>query len=135
MATIPVQNTPGIPPAETIEERFRRLEAAWRADTYVLSSFTKIVGHPAFQEIIRLGDDVVPLMLRDLEERPRLWVWALPEITGENPVAEEDAGNIARMSEAWLKWGREWKPLASRERQRPEPFPPVADAPGSPDPS
>jgi hypothetical protein len=96
----------GSRPPETLEERFRRLEAAWVAATGVLSDDTEIVEHPAFREIIGLGEAVVPLMLRDLEQRPRLWVWALPQITGENPVAPADRGNIARMSEAWLRWGR-----------------------------
>jgi hypothetical protein len=107
MASIPVKPTPAPQPAETVEEYFRRLEAAWRADTAHLSSTTKIVSHPAYQEILRMGKAVVPLMLRDLEERPRLWVWALPDITGADPVPEADRGNIAKMSEAWLHWGRE----------------------------
>jgi hypothetical protein len=107
MASVPVHNPAGSAPAESVEQHFRRLESAWLADTYALSSFPRIVGHPAFREIIQLGHAVVPLMLRDLVERPRLWVWALPEITGENPVPPEDAGSIARMSEAWLRWGRE----------------------------
>jgi hypothetical protein len=64
------------------------------------------VNHPAFREIVSLGEAVVPLMLADLERRPRLWVWALPEITRENPVPAADQGYIARMSDAWLRWGR-----------------------------
>ena len=107
MATVPVKQTTGASPPEALEERFRRLEASWNADTAYLSSYTDIVEHPAFREIIRMGEAVVPLMLRDLEERPRLWVWALPEITGANPVPACDAGKIANMSEAWLRWGRE----------------------------
>ena len=107
MATVPIRETPGTPPAETIEERFRRLEATWRAETGHHSSTSKIVGHPAFREIIGMGQAVVPLLLRDLEERPRLWVWALPEITGADPVPASDGGNIAKMSEAWLLWARE----------------------------
>src|SRR5439155_21040732 len=98
---------PAAVPPETIEARFRRLEAEWRADTAHLSSPTKIIRHPAFQEIIGLGEAVVPFMLRDLEERPRLWVWALPTITGANPVHPGDAGNITKMSDAWLAWARE----------------------------
>jgi hypothetical protein len=101
-ATTPVES----PPAETIEQRFRRLEAAWVAATVVLSNDSEIVDHPAFREIVGMGEAVVPLMLRDLEQRPRLWVWALPEITGENPVPITDRGNIAKMGEAWLRWGR-----------------------------
>src|SRR5205807_2992333 len=100
--TTPTQSPPETGPAQSVEQRFRELEAAWLADTFVLSSYTRIVSHPAFRAIVGLGEAVVPLMLADLEQRPRLWVWALPEITGENPVSEEDAGNIERMSAAWL---------------------------------
>jgi len=97
---------PATTPPETVEQRFRQLEAAWKAATGVLSDDADIVEHPAFREIIGMGAAVVPLMLSDLEQRPRLWVWALPEITGENPVPVADRGNIARMSDAWLRWGR-----------------------------
>jgi hypothetical protein len=90
-----------------IESQFRRLEAAWRSATAHLSSPTKIIGHPAFQEIIGMGEAVVPFMLRDLAERPRLWVWALPTITGANPVPADDGGNIAKMTAAWLLWAQE----------------------------
>ncbi len=106
MSAVPVKPTPDTSPAETVGERFRRLEATWEAATGYLSSYTDIVEHPAFRDIVRLGKAVVPLMLRDLEERPRLWVWALPEITGADPVPPAESGNIAKMSEAWLRLGR-----------------------------
>ena len=104
MATLPVRPTPE---KETVEERFRRLEATWMAEVGHHSSTTRLVNHPAFQEIIHMGQAVVPFMLQDLEKRPRLWVWALPDITGADPVPAEDRGNVARMSEAWLRWGKE----------------------------
>jgi hypothetical protein len=94
-------------PAETLEQRFRRLEAVWEADTLLLSNPNLIISHWAFQEIIRLGEAVIPLMLRDLEREPHLWVWALPQITDDQPVPPSDAGNIRKMGEAWLRWGRE----------------------------
>ena len=106
MATAPVKESPGIPPGETVEQRFRRLEAAWEADTMVLSNPNLIAEHWAFQEIIRMGNAVIPLMLRDIENEPHLWVWALTEITGENPVPLSDSGNIRKMGEAWLRWGQ-----------------------------
>jgi hypothetical protein len=91
---------------QTVGEHFRRLKAQWEDETAYLSSSTEIVQHPAFQEIIRLGPVVLPFLLRDLEEGPRLWVWALPAITGADPVAVADRGNIQRMREAWLAWAR-----------------------------
>jgi hypothetical protein len=107
MATLPAKQPPDMPAPETLEERFRRLEAAWLEAVGYSSSSTVLRSHPAFQEIISLGEAVVPLMLRDLEKRPRLWVWALGRITGADPVPVADRGNIAKMSEAWLRWGRE----------------------------
>ncbi len=107
MASLPAKQVPAPAPAETVEERFRRLEAIWIAEIGHLSSYPAIVKHPAFREIISMGEAVVPLMLRDLDERPRLWVWALPEISGRDPVPVGDGGKIAKMSEAWLRWGRE----------------------------
>ena len=107
MSALPKEQSPNAPPAETLEERFRRLEALWLAAVGYSSSSTVLRSHPAFQEIVSLGDAIVPLMLRDLEERPRLWVWALPRISGADPVPAADRGNIGRMSAAWLRWGRE----------------------------
>jgi hypothetical protein len=107
MSILPAEQPSGTPAAETLEERFRRLEATWLGEVGFSSSSTELRSHPAFREIIGLGEAVVPLMLRDLEERPRLWVWALPRITGADPVPASDRGNIAKMSAAWLRWGRE----------------------------
>jgi len=112
MAPVPVKETPHTPATETVKERFRRLEATWMAEVGHHSSTTKLVNHHAFQEIVRLGHAVVPFMLQDLEMKPRLWVWALSEITGADPVPMADRGNIAKMSEAWLRWaganGYQW---------------------------
>ncbi len=106
MSTILAKPTPQ-PPQETVQERFRRLEAIWHADVCYSSSSTEIREHPAFQEIIGMGEAVVPLMLRDLEREPHFWVSALPRITGANSVPASDRGNIAKMSEAWVRWGKE----------------------------
>ena len=106
MATSSAQVSPQVPSVDSLEQRFRRLEAQWKADTEFLSDAGKIINHPAFRAIIALGEEVVPFMLRDLERQPSLWVWALPEITGESPVPASDGGNIRKMSDAWLKWGR-----------------------------
>lgn len=107
MATVPTKEPVSALSSETLEQRFRTLESIWTAETGHLSSTTKIINHPAFQEILTLGPRVIPLMLRDLEARPRLWVWALPRITGVDPIAECDCGNIAKMSQAWLQWAKE----------------------------
>lgn len=63
--------------------------------------------HPAYRQIIGLGPAVLPLLLRDLRETGRFWFPALHAITGENPVPDEATGDVRRMTEAWLEWGRQ----------------------------
>ena len=103
MSTAPVRNVPTCESLEKAELRFRQLEAVWEADTMFLSDAHKIIDHPAFQEIIALGETIIPFMLRDLEKEPRQWVWALPRITGANPLRPEDAGDSRKMADAWLR--------------------------------
>jgi hypothetical protein len=92
---------------ETIEERFNRLAVVWRAETAHVSSSTDLVEHPAFREIVSLGPVIVPLLLRELEARSGHWHRALRKITGADPVAAEDRGNLPKITEAWLRWGKE----------------------------
>lgn len=106
MATTPVKPTPDTP-AETVEERFRRLAAAWHRDTDYLSFMEDTDSHPAYQEIIGLGTEVVPLLLRDLAQKHTHWFTALEAITGARPTSAADAGNIPRMAEAWLRWAKD----------------------------
>src|SRR5437879_11564522 len=112
MAATPVHKPPSTPPSERMDQDFRRLEAQWKADTAVHSNPEKIMGHPAMRAIIAMGAEVVPLILRDLQENPSLLVWALPEITGEDLAPPRKEGsflkwNVDAQIEAWLRWGRE----------------------------
>src|SRR3712207_3003794 len=56
-----------------IEAEFDRLAAEWKADTFFQSSTTAKMMHSAYQEIIGLGWEVVPLLLRRLQQAPDLW--------------------------------------------------------------
>src|SRR5262245_50941992 len=107
MSTIPGKQTPATVPKESIEEKFRRLATVWRAETAYVSSSSDLVADPAFQEIVGMGPAVVPLVLRELANRTGHWHRAHRRITGADPVAPEDRGNLDRMAEAWLKWGKE----------------------------
>ena len=92
---------------ESIEQRFNRLSAKLRRDTAVFSTLDKRIRHPAYQEIIGMGADVVPLLIKDLEsERPSEWFVALTKITGNDQVPPEDRGNWSKMVKAWSQWHR-----------------------------
>ncbi len=92
---------------QTDVENFQALVEAWRQEVQFLSSVTEMSLHPAYQRIIGMGASVLPLLLRELENRPDHWFWALTAITGVDPVQPEDRGRIEKMSESWLKWGKE----------------------------
>src|SRR4051812_14866629 len=101
MSSIPSRQTSPVG-TDTIEEGFRRLAATWQEETGHLSSMSEASSHPAYEEIIGLGPEAVPLLLRDLEENHTHWFSALRAITGADPVPDEAAGNIPGMAEAWL---------------------------------
>ena len=86
------------------DERFRDLARQWKQATAYVSSVTEIVTHPAYQQIIGMGKAALPLILEELRREPDHWFWALQAITCENPVPPSDAGQVHRMTQAWLNW-------------------------------
>lgn len=90
-----------------LEMEFNHLAEEWRAETRMLSFVTQKSMHPAYQRIIGMGRPVVPLILRDLEQKPDHWFWALRAITGDNPVKSEQRGRMKLMAQAWIQWGKE----------------------------
>lgn len=95
------------PVAKDVATRFEALAQQWQEETRHLSSITQIVLNSAYQQLIGLGPAALPLIFQKLLHGPHHWFWALNAITGENPVAAEDVGNLPRMREAWIRWGRD----------------------------
>lgn len=89
-----------------LRHRFRALADQWLEETQLVSSLTDMVLHPAYQQVIGLGIPALPFILKELQERPAHWFWALFAITGENPVPAERAGDLEQMTAAWLDYGR-----------------------------
>lgn len=92
--------------------RFYNLKEQWLNDTFFSSSITEIAMHPAYQQIIGMGPLAVPFILLEMMERPGQWFWALKSITGEDPVPPEERGQVKRMTEYWITWGKEQKYLS-----------------------
>jgi hypothetical protein len=87
--------------------KFRRLAERWTRETGMLSSITAKVKHPAYQEIISMGEEAVPFILRALRQRRDFWFEALRRTTGENPVRASEAKDPSQVADAWLEWGQE----------------------------
>ena len=71
------------------------------------SSITKKVQHPAYRQIIDMGEPALPWILRELRDRPGYWFEALRTIARQTPVAAEVRTDPQRVRAAWLNWGKE----------------------------
>jgi hypothetical protein len=89
--------------------RFQQLVKEWHIQCGTISSPIDMAMCPAYQQILAMGAPAIRLILKQLElegDDPDHWFWALNFLTGEDPVAPEDQGNLRKMSAAWRRWGR-----------------------------
>lgn len=90
-----------------VAEEFSELLRRWRADTQYSSTLAQRAAHPAYRAIVALGEEAIPLILRELRRQPDFLLMALREITQEDPVRPESRGRLIEMVNAWLQWGAE----------------------------
>lgn len=90
-----------------IEKEFNALAEQWYLETLHSSGYLDKALHPSYQRIIGLGKDVIPFILRELQDAPTDWFWALRALTGEDPTTPAQSGKKDKMAKAWLKWGKE----------------------------
>jgi hypothetical protein len=88
---------------ETLAESFREHVERWKNDTGHLSSIARMTTHPSYLRIIGFGEDGLPLILKELKERPDHWLVALNAITGEDPAPE--GATLREAVAAWINWG------------------------------
>lgn len=88
-----------------MKRRFTRLANQWRRETVFMSSVHDMAMNQAYQHIIGMGSDVIPIILNELRHREDHWFWALYALTGVDPIPPSDRGNIHKMTLAWLRWG------------------------------
>jgi hypothetical protein len=100
-----VESKAGISEQAELEKKFNQLAKKWKSETSGYYSVSSMTMHPAYLEIISHGDKMIPFILKDLQEKPNHWFIALKTLALTSPVKPEDAGNIKKMTEAWLAWG------------------------------
>ena len=101
------QNTPvySAKREKKTSEQFEDLFQKWQSETSLLSSGTAIVSHTAYEQIVGMGEVVIPFILMKLQKNPQHLFYALYQITGDNPVPYIHAGNLEKMAADWLDWG------------------------------
>ncbi len=105
------------------DKRFHDLVSAWKRERGPHSSSARLAEHPAYQQIIGMGPEVIPLLLGELEREPDHWFRALHALTGADPVPAESRGKVREMAAAWLRWGAsrgisrdKWSPGGTHSR-------------------
>lgn len=94
-------------PSEELRDEFARLVSSWKTGRHRRFDVAQMVEHPDYQRIVEMGELAVPLILEELEREVDHWFPALRQLTGASPVPEESKGNLAKMRDAWLGWGRD----------------------------
>lgn len=87
-----------------LETIFNGLSKIWKDATGGLSVTKRRFSHPAYKAILRLGSETVPLILKELQQRPDWWFDALEFLTKENPA--ESADSFEQAASAWIQWGK-----------------------------
>lgn len=91
--------------AEDYVANFSQLLKEWRHATLASSFVADKTSHPAFKKIVALGDDIIPLIIRELRRHADFLYLALQEIVDEKDVVPPAAvGNPRASVEAWLRW-------------------------------
>lgn len=93
---------------EKLRERFNKLSQIWHEEMDGVSSIQVKTAHWAYQEVIGLGEPVVPCILDELvEHKEGGWFFALAKILKHNPVRPEHKMDMDQVLEDWLTYARE----------------------------
>ena len=70
-------------------EEFPKLVKQWEAETSFHSSLGEIFTNEAYQRIMARGDEALPLILSDLQRKPRNWFYALEKLLEKTSRMEQ----------------------------------------------
>lgn len=86
-----------------LAREFIALRDLWEEEIKYQSSATNIIEHPAYQEVIKRGELMLPFIIKEIRNEKPLWFHALREITGLMPDVDGDH-SIRNLKKAWLDW-------------------------------
>ncbi len=89
---------------DAVRHQFEVHADIWRRETRGAPFLITRVTHWAYQRVIGLGPEVLPLVLRELERETDHWYWALNAISGVDPA--EGVEDFEEAAARWLEWGR-----------------------------
>jgi hypothetical protein len=99
-----------IPPREDVMKtaariRFDALNAEWFTETTFQPSVPRICMHPAFLDIVSMGETAVPFIVESLRQRPSFLIEALRRIVGSPPETSIGVNEkVPDAAAAWIHW-------------------------------
>lgn len=93
--------------ATATKERFDALADRWEAHVRDVSSSSDprvYVRHEAFDAIVAMGEDVLPLVVDRYRVGTLFWGAVLTRITGDASKGDGVTGDLKATKRAWLAW-------------------------------
>lgn len=87
----------------TIEEMFKELSKSWRR--HIRGKSIINYSHPAYFQILAMGWEAVPFLLKEVAQGAGTWYIALQFITKEIPETPQMRGDASAVRQAWISWG------------------------------
>src|SRR6266567_3338223 len=105
--TEPIANVSRKEELSLLEKKFKELAKQWQDATGTFALNMRRYAHPTYQSLMHtLGKesvkDVVPIILRELQQRPDVWFEALKVLTKTNPA--QNSKNFDETVRDWLDW-------------------------------
>lgn len=86
----------------SIKSRFEQRVAAWKKNTRFMSFAEKIVNEKNFQDIVLMGEEVVPYILEEITREPSPLVWSLNVIFNKT-ISNNPDTTIEQACKLWVK--------------------------------
>lgn len=93
-------------PTFSYRAQFKSLYRSWLNDTIMESDPSVIVAHPNYcrlTSLVKTQQEVLKLAIEELQSGPSYLVWVLNDAFETKPYDAKDAGNMSKMTAAWLK--------------------------------
>lgn len=85
----------------SLKIRFETALQGWKKRTMFLSSAKKIVMDNGFQEILQMGENAVPFIIKEIQDSPSALVWAL-NIIYQKKISDDPQLTITEACKLWV---------------------------------
>ena len=90
-----------------LRSEFKVLADQWYQETGGYSLMQQKTRHWAYRRITKMGQDAIPMILGEFQQRGGYWHEALESILQRTPFQVPGNVTLRQLRDLWLKWGHE----------------------------